>query len=301
MTPTHHGLGSVVLCTAGGHVLAVDMRHVAGTGRVVPGLEGVVPLAATLGLDGTVDRLLHLQTPGGRVSLGVEKVSQPLDTAERIPLSSLAGARASRHFEAMARIDGRWYLVLDVRPFTGGAGQADAPAPADDQPGEPPASRAPSRLARRAALGHLVVFSAETTQAEPNPLAYALSAAQVVEVTFVPELWSIPLAPPHVRGLCDWRGRPLVVVDLPARLMTDRRRTTSPARMIVCRRGSARDLFGVLAAADIQMVRLPIAHQPTAREFPLDPGCARTVVDVGDTTLVLPDLARLSEVTPAML
>jgi chemotaxis signal transduction protein len=201
----------------------------------------------------------------------------------------------------MARIDGRWYLVLDVRPFTGGVGHGDEPALSDEQPaGETPASRARSRLARRAALGHLVVFSAETTQAEPNPLAYALSAAQVVEVTFVPELWPMPLAPAHVRGLCDWRGRPLVVVDLPARLMTDRRRTTSAARLIVCRRGSARDLFGVLAAADVQMVRLPIAHQPTARDFPLDPGCTRTVVDVGDTTLVLPDLARLSEVTPAM-
>ena len=128
-----------------------------------------------------------------------------------------------------------------------------------------------------------------------HPLAYALSAAQVVEVTLVPELRPIPLAPPHVRGLCDWRGRPLLVVDLPARLMTDHRQTTHPERLIVCRRGSSRDLFGVLAAADIQMVRLPIAHAPTVRDFPLDRRCTRTVVDVGETTLVLPDLARLSE------
>jgi chemotaxis signal transduction protein len=302
MTPSHHGLGSVVLCTVGGFQLAVDMRHVAGTGRVTPGLEGVVPLGPPLGLDGTVERLLHLQTPAGRVSLGVEKVSQPLDTTERIPLSPLAGAEPARHFEAMARIDARWYLVLDVRPFTGGVAHAAAPA-AEDGPRSAAAAapRPRSRVPRRAALGHLVVFSAETTQAEANPLAYALSAAQVVEVTFVPEVSPIPLAPPYVSGLCDWRSRPLLVVDLPARLMTDRRRTTSPARMIVCRRGSSQDLFGVLAAADIQMVRLPIAHVPTARDFPLDRGCTRTVVDVGDTTLVLPDLARISEVTSAVL
>jgi hypothetical protein len=42
-------------------------------------------------------------------------------------------------------------------------------------------------------------------------------------------------------------------------------------------------------------VRLPIAHAPTVRAFPLDRRCTRTVVDVGETTLVLPDLARLSE------
>jgi hypothetical protein len=82
--------------------------------------------------------------------------------------------------------------------------------------------------------------------------------------------------------------------------MTDHRQTTDPARLIVCRRGSSRDLFGVLAASDIQMVRLPIAHAPTVREFPLDRRCTRTVVDVGETTLVLPDLARLSDVTAAM-
>ena len=83
--------------------------------------------------------------------------------------------------------------------------------------------------------------------------------------------------------------------------MTDRRRTTHPERLIVCRRGSSRDLFGVLAASDIQMVRLPIAHAPTVRDFPLDRRCTRTVVDVGETTLVLPDLARLADATAASL
>ena len=143
------------------------------------------------------------------------------------------------------------------------------------------------------------LVGADTTQDEPHPLAYALSAAQVVEVTFVPEFSSIPLAPPHVRGLTQWRGRPLVVIDLPARLMTDDRHTTDPERLIVCRRSHARDLFGVLAAADIQMVRLPLTHAPTTRSFPLDRRCTRTVVDVGETTLVLPDLARLSDSTSA--
>jgi chemotaxis signal transduction protein len=297
VTPSHHGLGSVVLCTVGGHTVAVDMRHVAGTGRMGRDRDEVIDLAPGLGLPPTAfERVLHLQTPAGRVSLGVEKVSQPHDTSERIPLSALAGRETARHFEAMAQVNGEWYLVLDVRPFTGGIAHAAAPATADPAaPEENAAGRARTRLARRAALGHLVVFSAETSRREAHPLAYALSAAQVVEVTFVPEIAPIPLAPPHVRGLCQWRSRPLLVVDLPARLMTDHRHTTDPERLIVCRRGSSRDLFGVLAGSDIQMVRLPIAHAPTVREFPLDRRCTRTVVDVGETTLVLPDLARLSE------
>jgi chemotaxis signal transduction protein len=302
MTPSHHGLGSVVLVTIGGYTVAVDMRHVAGTGRAGREANEVIDLAPRLGLpsaDGA-ERTLQLQTPAGRIVLAVERVSQPFDTTERIPLSPLAGAEPGRHFEAMAQVNGVWYLVLDVRPFTGGSAHAAHPLPADKPEHATPAAKARGRFARRAAMGHLVVFSAETTQAEPHPLAYALSAAQVVEVTFVPEIASIPLAPAHVRGLSTWRGRPLVVVDLPARLMTDHRHTTRPARLIVCRRGSSRDLFGVLAASDIQMVRLPISHAPTTRSFPLDPGCTRTVVDVGETTLVLPDLARLSDAVPAV-
>lgn len=305
MTPSHHGLGSVVLCTAGHHTVAVDMRHVAGTGRVGRDRDQLVDLASGLGLVAAEsERVLHLHTPAGRVALGVERVSQPFDTTERIPLSALAGSEPARHFEAMAEVNGQWYLVLDVRPFTGGSAHAAEETAAEKPSGAPeetPASRARTRLARRAALGHLVVFSAETSRSEPHPLAYALSAAQVVEVTFVPDIAPMPLAPPHVRGLCDWRGRPLLVVDLPARLMTDRRHTTDPERLIVCRRGSSRDLFGVLAASDIQMVRLPIAHTPTVRDFPLDLRCTRTVVDVGETTLVLPDLSRLADATAARL
>ena len=304
MTPSHHGLGSVVLVTVGGFTVAVDMRHVAGTGRVSRETAAIVDVAPQLGLSsaGSVERTLHLQTPAGRVVLGVERVSQPLDTTERIPLSTLAGPEPVAHFEAMARIDDTWYLVLDVRPFTGGVAIAADPAslPREDVKADATsAARSRSRLARRAALGHLVVFSADTTQDEPHPLAYALSAAQVVEVTFVPEFSRIPLAPAHVRGLTQWRGRPLVVIDLPARLMTDERHTTDPERLIVCRRSHARDLFGVLAAADIQMVRLPLTHAPTTRSFPIDRRCTRTVVDVGETTLVLPDLARLSDSTSA--
>ena len=305
MTPSHHGLGSVVLCTAGHHTVAVDMRHVAGTGRVGRDRDQLVDLASGLGLVAAEsERVLHLHTPAGRVALGVERVSQPFDTTERIPLSALAGSEPARHFEAMAEVNGQWYLVLDVRPFTGGSAHAAEETAAEKPSGAPeetPASRARTRLARRAALGHLVVFSAETSRSEPHPLAYALSAAQVVEVTFVPDIAPMPLAPPHVRGLCDWRGRPLLVVDLPARLMTDRRHTTDPERLIVCRRGSSRDLFGVLAASDIQMVRLPIAHTPTVRDFPLDLRCTRTVVDVGETTLVLHDLSRLADATAARL
>ena len=125
MTPSHHGLGSVVLCTAGAHTVAVDMRHVAGTGRVGRDREHVVDLAAGLGLAPTdFERVLHLQTPAGRVSLGVEKRVAAVRHERAHPAQRLAGAETARHFEAMAQVNGQWYLVLDVRPFTGGSAHA---------------------------------------------------------------------------------------------------------------------------------------------------------------------------------
>src|SRR5689334_19446886 len=102
MTPSHHGLRPVVLVTIAGYPAAVDMRHVAGTGRVGRETSEVLDLAPRLGLTASnaFERTLQLQTPAGRVVLGVEKVSQPLDTEERIPLTSLAGSDPARHFEA---------------------------------------------------------------------------------------------------------------------------------------------------------------------------------------------------------
>ena len=164
MTPSHHGLGSVVLCAVGRHTVAVDMRHVAGTGRAGRDREGIIDLAPGLGLPPTAfERILHLQTPAGRVSLGLERVSQPFDTTERIPLSPFAGGETARHFEAMAQVNGQWYFVLDVRPFTGGSShdaepdQTAAPAatrgervgPGPDTTGAPRGARPPRRVLGR--------------------------------------------------------------------------------------------------------------------------------------------------------
>ena len=305
MTPSHHGLGSVVLCTVGaphrrrGH--APRRRHGPGRPRIATTSSTWPPASGWRPTE--FERVLHLQTPAGRVSLGVEKVSQPFDTTERIPLSALAGAETARHFEAMAQVNGQWYLVLDVRPFTGGSAHAaeadagrkrragrrgDAGEPRPDAPGPPRRARPSGRVLGRdvAVRGASAGLRAQRGagrrgHVRPGDRADAAGAAA--------------------------RARPLRLARPPAA----RRRPAGPAddgsaaappireRLIVCRRGSSRDLFGVLAASDIQMVRLPIAHAPTVRDFPLDRRCTRTVVDVGETTLVLPDLARLSDVTAA--
>jgi purine-binding chemotaxis protein CheW len=302
MTPSHTGLGAVVLCTAAGLRVAVDMRHVVGTDRVEAARPDAVLLADRLGLASAAPatRLLRLASPAGRLALAVEHVSQPLDTPERIPLSPLLGPAVHAVFESTARIGDDWFLVLDVGALfgVGRAAMPEVPATGDGE--------APGRLVRRrhASRGHLIVFSAGSVpaatdwlpaaDAAPAGLAYALSAAQVIEVLRIPEIVPVPLAPSYVRGVCQWRGRPLVVVDLAMRLLPAPFRTTDAERLLVCR-GQGRERLAVLASADVQMVRLPLRHVSSRCPLPLDPGCARAVVEVGRTTLVLPDLQRLGE------
>jgi hypothetical protein len=179
MTPSHTGLGAVVLCTAGGQRVAVDMRYVTGTDRGDPSAVGTVDLGARLGIDvpaGRATRILHLATAAGRLALGCEHVSQPLDTPERIPLPALIGPAAQGVFESLANVGDAWHLVLDVGALFGLA-RRDEPAP--PQPVTDAVARSPRR--RHASRGHLVVFSTGspdgTEDTGPGALAYALGAA----------------------------------------------------------------------------------------------------------------------------
>ena len=225
MTPSHHGLGSVILCTVG----RTPSRWTCGTS---PARAGSAAIA-------------RHHRPGGGPRRAAERVRAgpaPADAgrarharrrecrSRSTPPSASRSARSpaprrpatSRRWLS-STASGTWSSTCVRSPAAARTPPTRTPEPTRRPPRRNVGHRARTRLARRAALGHLVVFSAETSQTEAHPLAYALSAAQVVEVTFVPEIAPIPMAPPHVRGLCDWRGRPLLVVDLPARLMTDHR------------------------------------------------------------------------------
>ena len=169
MTPSHHGLGSVVLCTAG----TTPSPWTCATSPARAGSAGIAITSSTWPPAWGWRR----PSPSGcctcrrrpaacrSASRRCRSRSTPASASRSAPL---AGAETARHFEAMAQVNGQWYLVLDVRPFTGGsahaaeehAGRREGPRTGE----ETPASRARTRLARRAALGHLVVFSAETSQ-----------------------------------------------------------------------------------------------------------------------------------------
>ena len=223
MTPSHHGLGSVVLCTAGAHTVAVDMRHVAGTGRVGRDRDHVVDLATGLGL--AADRLRAGAAPADAGRPRVARRREGVAAVRHQRAHPAQRARRRRDRRATSR---RW--PRSTASGTWSSTCARSPAAARTPPKrrrpregprsaeETPASRARTRLARRAALGHLVVFSAETSRSEAHPLAYALSAAQVVEVTFVPDIAPMPLAPAA-------RARPLRLARPPA----PRRRPAGPA------------------------------------------------------------------------
>ena len=175
MTPSHHGLGSVVLCTVGGahrgggH--APRRRHRPGRPR---SRRASSTWRRGLGLEADRVRARAAPADAGRarvarrregVAAARHRGAHPAERRSPAP-SRRATSRRWRRSTA----SGTWCSTC--RPFTGGSAHAAERADAGRRRRSSRRRRpiaAGTRLARRAALGHLVVFSAETVAGRGAP------------------------------------------------------------------------------------------------------------------------------------
>jgi purine-binding chemotaxis protein CheW len=84
---------------------------------------------------------------------------------------------------------------------------------------------------------------------------YAVRATDVAEVMPVPVLTRVPATPRWVRGVANWRGHVLPVVDLRAVLGTAEPALPSSARVIVLQVGDVE--VGILAEAVDGLLEVP--------------------------------------------
>jgi chemotaxis signal transduction protein len=103
-----------------------------------------------------------------------------------------------------------------------------------------------------AGLDHVVV--------RLGPGRYGVEAVRVVEVVPVPALTRLPAAPAWVRGVGNWRGRVLPVVDLRPLLGVAATPLASSARVVVLR--SDETEVGVVADAVQGLLEVPEDHEP---------------------------------------
>jgi purine-binding chemotaxis protein CheW len=114
-------------------------------------------------------------------------------------------------------------------------------------------------------------------------VAVAVPMSLVVEVIDAPPASPIPGAPPHVRGLVEWRGGPLVVAD-PAEWVGLGGSKVSP-RVVVVRAGGTK--VGLAAGATVKV--LGDAPCVTSRRtLPHTPETVLVAFDTTDETVVCP-------------
>jgi hypothetical protein len=121
-------------------------------------------------------------------------------------------------------------------------------------------------------------------------VAVAVPMSLVVEVIDAPPASPIPGAPPHVCGLIEWRGGPLVVAD-PAQWVGLGGSRVSP-RVVVVRAGGTK--LGLAAGATVKVLgEAPCG--PARRKLALTPATVLVAFDTTGETVVCPAWAQFFE------
>ncbi len=319
-----------IRCYAAGAIYCLDMKWVESIERIdhldvlahtehgetgflgmMPGAGGGVPvysLAARLGLSeetaGETQRVVVLNSGGKKWGLRVRSVSQVTKVGRDAfaPLPAIAHDPANVFFGGMIKTDES--LLLLLAPERLAPGTPDTVPTAldfDDTVDEIGWSSARTRQeadsttqANTSSSPHrILVFSLAEPAPHEHPLVFGLSVTQVPEVLNLPSLIPVPGAPPSVMGIARWRGSPVPVIDLAARLGLPPVAARSQTRLMISCGTKKSSLLGFLIQPTVRSIQLPVAHRPCKRNLGLDETLLKGVVELQNETLVVPDIQRL--------
>ncbi len=261
-------------------------------------------------------------------ALLVDHVSQVIQISREhfYSLPSIVTNPVTNYFEGIIRLEENLILLLSpawLHPQTvsdsegvthimtdhniaGHNMASDPQTPAADQSGAENPEPVLSTVAKQAeielsnaqnlksSVGRIMVFS---TSQEEQALSFGLSITQIPEVLRPLPLTPVPTAPSFVLGLINWRDRPVPVIDLAARLGLESATkpvTNGHTRLLIARGADQNTFVGFSIQAGVQVLRLPLAHQPASRILPLDQTLVKGAVNIEGKTLVLPDIQKLS-------
>lgn len=305
LTTETAGVIHLIRCTVGATAAGFDLARVAGVERGekihpdpdAPGAVGrvtargenwpVYPLAWWLGADaGDPGRgqVVLLDSPRGKIGLAVDRVSQAarVERGRVFPPPASAGT-AGGLVSGVVLFDSGPLLVLDPDHL-----DPTNPLPACEvaRPA-PPARRAarPAKPANRL----LALAWGELPGPTRRAVALGLPTPSAIEILPAVPPAAVPAAEDHVRGVVEWRGRPLTLLD-PARWVG---LTTAPrfARVVVAGFGGVR--VGLVSGPEVRMLSAGTPVVPARHELTLKAERVRGVVDATDVTLVIPDWGRL--------
>jgi chemotaxis signal transduction protein len=216
--------------------------------------------------------VLVAERPSGeRWGLLVERASAVVEVAAIHPLGSVLGNSA---FAALAETPQGPRLVLDLdrlHPY-------DKPAAADQGPLQAPIAAVGEREDPRMVWIPVVDANA----------VVGLSARQVVEIRQPAPFAPMPRTSGPLVGAAVIEGQALPVMDV-GRMIDPAAAPTVAKRMLIARGSRSGRHVALQVPADIRMIDLPIANRPRPDDGHQNVW-VRGVFDVGDTTLIVPDL-----------
>ncbi|VTT97771.1 chemotaxis protein : CheW protein OS=Methylobacterium sp. GXF4 GN=WYO_4970 PE=4 SV=1: CheW: CheW [Gemmataceae bacterium] len=242
------------------------------------GLLGFPPIAAA---DGA--HVLLCETPHGTAGVLVDQTAQGAAVGPEgfLAMPAVVG---SPHFPAVVRTGGSLLPFLDPAALLGGAPPCEFPA------------NVPWRVtASEAAQRRLVLVPVPMPARMPGDREWAvgLPAATVAELVEPERLVAVPGAPPHVAGVTAWRDRVVGVVNLAAWLGLP---PTAPGRALVAvvAAPGGREPVGLLVPRGVRVLKLPVPNVASQRTFPGLADRVVSLVEAGDHTIALVDLAELT-------
>lgn len=163
------------------------------------------------------------------------------------------------------------------------ASSANVPAPVQSLSGEPVAGL------------QLITFSLMHGEATAQPVRFAVTASQALEIASGLPITQVPHAPAFLAGLAKWRSMPVPVVDLAAWLGLPAAPFTLGSRLLICRGTTGRSqrdagLLAVSGVDDIRKLDLPIEYKPWPEKVSWNASLALGIYRTERTMLVVPDL-----------
>ena len=215
-----------------------------------------------------------------------------------VPLPPVVVNPSADYFKGVILLNGRLTLFLaperlhpDSLPNANGpVREAKSPDPTSS-----PSTRSGTTGAEgaRRTRGQVLVFHTTEPDRAEHTLAFGLSISQVPEILGSLPVTPVPGAAAFVLGLVNWRGRPVPVIDLDRCLGFGSSLADGRTRLVIARdtgRPGKSTWIGFPARPAIQLLRLPVLHEPSSRSLSIDPTLIRGVVELEGETLIIPDL-----------
>lgn len=225
-------------------------------------------------------KILILEAQGGPCGLIVDRIVGVTEVGPEhfYELPPCCGEAPLRIFSGVVNLNDRFVLRIS-RSF------GSAPAPEHGQKLRLP-------LPSEAARGQALIFTTGEIRCGGLSVFFIVSLARAIELMEPAALTRVPGSDPHLLGLLNWRGHPLPLIDLSARIGLGRSTLAEDTCFLIVRSGRL-GAFGMPISAKLEVRSLPIPHEPFEEDLGLDGSLIKGAYRSGDSLLLVPDLESI--------